>query len=113
MEMRPRAACDRPECEQFYRGYADFYRVETSTHKLATSFDWLMDPAHPCNGLVAVVGDGGLVGLAHYRAMPSPLREVEVGFLDAPPLIRAGVAMAQGRRSSGASTKSLQHAAGA
>ncbi len=27
-------------------------------------------------------GGGGLVGLAHYRAMPSPLRRVNVGFLD-------------------------------
>ena len=50
--------------------------------KLATLFDWLMDPAHPYNGLVAVVGDGGLAGLAHYCGMPSPLRGMEAGFLD-------------------------------
>ena len=81
-EIRPLAPGDRPEWERLYRGYADFYRVETSADKLATLFDWLMDPAHPCNGLVAVAGDGGLAGLAHYRAMPSPLRGAEVGFLD-------------------------------
>ncbi len=40
-----------------------------------------MDPAHPLEGLAAVRGET-LVGLAHYRAMPSPLRACDVGFLD-------------------------------
>jgi hypothetical protein len=113
MEIRPLAACDRLEWERLYRGYADFYRVETSTHKLATSFDWLMDPAHPCKDLVAVAEDGGLTCLADYRAMPLPLRGVEGEFLDDlfvdPYPHRDGT----GGRFSGASTKSLQHAAGA
>ena len=81
-EIRPLAPGDRAEWELLYRGYADFYGVETSADKLATLFDWLMDPAHPCKGLVAVAGESGLAGLAHYRAMPSPLRGAEVGFLD-------------------------------
>ena len=81
-EIRPLAPGDRLEWERLYRGYADFYRVETSADKLATLFDWLIDPAHPFNGLLAVVGDGGLAGLAHYRAMPSPLRGAELGFLN-------------------------------
>ena len=73
-KIRPIAPGDWPEWERLYRGYADFYRVETSLNKLAILFDWLIDSAHPCKGLVAVAGDGGLAGLAHYRAMPSPLR---------------------------------------
>ncbi len=81
-EIRPLAPCDLPAWERLYRGYADFYRVETSADKLARLVDWLMDPARPCNGVVAVAGDGGLAGLAHYRAMPSPLRGAEVEFLD-------------------------------
>ena len=81
-EIRPLAPGDRPEWERLYRGYADFYRVETNAEKLAILFDWLMDPAHPCTGIVAVDEDGTLSGLAHYRAMPSPLRGAEVGFLD-------------------------------
>ena len=44
-------------------------------------FAWLLDPGHVCGGLVAETDDG-LVGLAHYRSMPSPLRGAEVGFLD-------------------------------
>ena len=81
-EIRPLAPGDQPEWERLYRGYVDFYRVETCADKLATFFDWLMDPAHPSNGFVAVAGDGGLAGPAQYRAMPSLLREAEVGFLD-------------------------------
>ena len=81
-ETTPLAPGVRPEWERLYRGYADFYREETSADKLATLFDWLTDPAHPCRGLVAVAEDCGLVGLAHYRVMPSPLRGAQVGFLD-------------------------------
>ena len=73
---------DRQPWERLYRGYADFYQVETSEEKLATLFGWLMDPAHPCTGLVAEADNGSVIGLAHYRAMPSPLRGEEVGFLD-------------------------------
>ena len=73
---------DRKSWERLYRGYAGFYRVETSYDKLATLFDWLMDPAHPCNGLVAEDEGEALIALAHYREMPSPLRGENVGFLD-------------------------------
>ena len=41
-----------------------------------------MDPAYPCEGLVAVVGDGGLACLAGFCAIPWPLRVAEGGFLD-------------------------------
>ncbi len=40
-----------------------------------------MDEKHPVAGLVASIG-GNLVGLAHYRPMPSPLRGEDIGFLD-------------------------------
>lgn len=73
---------DRQAWERLYRGYADFYQVETDDEKLATLFGWLMDAAHPCSGLVAEDASGAVIGLAHYRAMPSPLRGAEVGFLD-------------------------------
>ena len=73
---------DRRAWERLYRGYAEFYCVETNDNKLATLFGWLMDPAHPCTGLVAEDAEGRLIGLAHYREMPSPLRGENVGFLD-------------------------------
>ena len=40
-----------------------------------------MDADHPLTGIVAE-DNSRLVGLAHYRAMPSPLRGENLGFLD-------------------------------
>ncbi|MGC6453350.1 MAG: GNAT family N-acetyltransferase [Candidatus Puniceispirillaceae bacterium] len=80
--IRPVDAGDQTGWERLYRGYAAFYRVETDAVKLDSLFGWLMDPAHVCEGLVAVDDEDRLIGLAHYRAMPSPLRGAEVGFLD-------------------------------
>lgn len=64
-----------------YKGYADHYRVELTEISVGCTWSWLMDPAHPLRGIVAVKSDFP-VGLAHFRAMPSPLRGREIGFLD-------------------------------
>lgn len=40
-----------------------------------------MDTNHPCTGVVALENNV-LVGLAHFREMPSPLRGTNIGFLD-------------------------------
>ena len=66
---------------KLYQGYADHYRVELTESSALATWSWLMDPSHPLTGLVAVNGDVP-VGLAHFRAMPSPLRGREIGFLD-------------------------------
>ena len=81
MDIRPVTQADRDAWEHLYRGYADYYKVETNDAKLDTLFAWLCDPQHVCEGLVAD-RSGQLVGLAHFRAMPSPLRGTNVGFLD-------------------------------
>ena len=60
---------DKKEWEKLYKSYADFYKVEMN------------DKSHEVNGLVYEV-DGNIVGLAHYRRMPSPLRGQDIGFLD-------------------------------
>ena len=81
-DIRPIGAQDRDSWEGLYRGYADFYKVETDVEKLESLFSWLMDPTHVCEGIVALDAQARLIGLAHYRAMPSPLRGAEIGFLD-------------------------------
>lgn len=81
-DIRPLGPQDRNSWETLYRGYADFYRVETDAEKLASLFGWLLDPGHVCEGIVAMDAESRLIGLAHFRAMPSPLRGSEVGFLD-------------------------------
>ena len=64
-----------------YHGYADHYRATLTDDGIKTTWGWLMDQTHPLTGLVALDGDQ-LIGLAHFRAMPSPLRGAEIGFLD-------------------------------
>ena len=66
---------------RLYHGYADHYQVDLTTEGLGTTFAWLMDENHPLTGIVAE-GHWGLIALAHFRAMPSPLRGAEIGFLD-------------------------------
>lgn len=102
MIIRSLGTDDSQAWERLYRGYADFYRVATSDDKLATLFAWLMDPAHPCTGLVAEDDGGAIIGLAHYRAMPSPLRGEDVGFLD-------DLFVDPGARGSGAGEALLRH----
>lgn len=81
-DIRPLDQQDRQSWEALYRGYAEFYQVDTDAGKLDQLFGWLLDPAHVCEGIVALDADSRLIGLAHFRAMPSPLRGAEVGFLD-------------------------------
>ena len=64
-----------------YRYYAEHYQTELTDGGISTTWDWLMDTRHPLTGIVAE-NSGELIGLAHYRAMPSPLRGVNLGFLD-------------------------------
>jgi len=63
-----------------YRYYANHYQTELTDNGIATTWDWLMDTQHPLTGIVAE-SNNELIGLAHFRAMPNPLRGVNVGFL--------------------------------
>jgi ribosomal protein S18 acetylase RimI-like enzyme len=64
-----------------YRHYADHYNVSLTKSSIAKTWSWLIDEAHPSNCIVAET-NMSLVGLAHYRAMPSPLKGKNIGFLD-------------------------------
>lgn len=72
---------DRAAWRRLYDGYAEFYEREMTDAIAETVWGWINDPGHEVEGAVASV-DGKLVGLAHYRRMPSPLRGADVGFLD-------------------------------
>ena len=72
---------DKVEWEKLYKGYADFYKVEMNDKILQTVWNWLHDKSHDVEGLVYEIEDK-IVGLAHYRRMPSPLRGQYIGFLD-------------------------------
>lgn len=84
---------DREAWRRLFDGYRRFYKVEPSDTGAETVWRWIQDPAHPTEALVARAADGRLGGLAHYRAMPSPLRGIEIGFLDdlfVDPAVRGG-----------------------
>ena len=64
-----------------YHFYAEHYQVPLTEVGIKITWGWLMDPKHPLNGIVAETNNN-LIGLAHYRGMPSPLRGKNIGFLD-------------------------------
>ena len=72
---------DKKEWEALYRGYADFYKVEMNDKILKTVWEWIHDKKHDVFGL-AYEKDNKIIGIAHYRKMPSPLRGKYIGFLD-------------------------------
>lgn len=73
---------DQQAWQHLYRQYADFYRVPMDDAILDRTWAWLLNPAHPVEGLVAVQANGALAGLAHYRAVPETLLGQDAGFLD-------------------------------
>ena len=72
---------DKEKWENLYKGYADFYKAEMNEKILKTVWGWLHDKNHEVNGLV-YLHESIIVGFAHYRRMPRPLRGKYVGFLD-------------------------------
>jgi len=80
--IRPLVAADFDAWKPLYLGYGAFYQAAMNDETLARVWGWLTDPDHVLEGLAAEAADGRLIGLAHFRAMPSPLRAREVGFLD-------------------------------
>jgi len=78
--VRPGEA-DRPRWRRLFDGYAAFYKVPMDDAIAGRTWAWIQDPAHPVEGVIAK-RDGSVVGLAHFRPIPSPLRGIEIGFLD-------------------------------
>ena len=72
---------DKEEWKVLYKEYADFYKVEMNDKILNTVWEWIHDKNHDVSGLVCIK-DNKIVGIAHYRKMPSPLRGKNIGFLD-------------------------------
>ncbi|MEM7031993.1 MAG: GNAT family N-acetyltransferase [Chloroflexota bacterium] len=76
------AESDRTDWEALYHGYATFYKMSITPEGLNTVWSWIFDEVEPFYALGARDEDGTLIGLMHYREMPSPLRGTKLGFLD-------------------------------
>lgn len=70
-----------PHWKTLLEGYATFYQRNITCQIEHNLWEWLLDPHHPLVGRVAKNGEK-LAGFMHFRAMPSPLRGGNIGFLD-------------------------------
>ena len=72
---------DKENWAKLYNGYADFYKVSMNTGILDTIWSWIHDETHDVKGLCFEL-EGKIVGIAHYRTMPRPIKGQYIGFLD-------------------------------
>ena len=72
---------DKVEWKKLYNAYADFYKVPMNSGILDTLWDWIHDDNHIVNGICYEL-EGKIVGIAHYRTMPRPIKCQYIGFLD-------------------------------
>ena len=64
-----------------YNEYADFYKVPMNLSVLNNLWRWIHDKNHVVNGICYEL-EGKIVGIAHYRTMPRPIKGQYIGFLD-------------------------------
>ena len=72
---------DKDKWEKLYLAYADFYKVPMNSSILDTLWNWILDDNHIVNGICYEL-EGNIVGIAHYRSMPRPIKGQYIGFLD-------------------------------
>ncbi len=72
---------DRENWAKLYKGYAAFYKVPMNTDISNTLWDWINDENHVVKGICFEL-DSKIVGIAHYRTMPRPIKGKYIGFLD-------------------------------
>ena len=72
---------DKENWARLYNGYADFYKVPMNTEILDTLWGWILDENHDVNAVCFELEDK-IVGIAHYRTMPRPIKGQYIGFLD-------------------------------
>ncbi|HBH25991.1 MAG TPA: GNAT family N-acetyltransferase [Rhodospirillaceae bacterium] len=83
LAIRPPEAADRGQWAALYLAFlGDVATAPARTEVSGRVWGWLLDPAHPLQGLVADVGGGALAGLAHFSPKANPFRGRDIGFLD-------------------------------
>lgn len=72
---------DKENWVKLYNGYAAFYKVPMNTDILNTLWEWINDENHVVKGICFEL-ENKIVGIAHYRTMPRPIKAKYIGFLD-------------------------------
>lgn len=80
--VSPLSHDDYAQWQTLFSAYADFYKMPMDRTILENVWSWIFDDSKAFFSLIAKDENGQAVGFMHYRAMPSPLRGREVGFLD-------------------------------
>jgi ribosomal protein S18 acetylase RimI-like enzyme len=73
---------DRKAWQALYQGYADFYKMPMDQKTLDIVWSWIFDEGENFHAIGVKDSNNRLVGIMHYRQMPSPIRGKMVGFLD-------------------------------
>lgn len=82
IEVNNLSESDKSEWEKLYRAYAEFYKMPMEQKTLDTVWSWIQNENKDFFGIMAKDEQNQALGFMHFRAMPSPLRGAEVGFLD-------------------------------
>jgi len=72
---------DKENWIKLYCGYAKFYNVPMNQSILDTLWGWIHDNNHIVNGICYEL-NSNIVGIAHYRTMPRPIKAKYICFLD-------------------------------
>jgi len=72
---------DRKSWDKLYNSYADFYKVPMNKNILDTVWSWIQDESHIVRGICFEL-ENKIVGIAHFRTMPRPIKGQYIGFLD-------------------------------
>ena len=64
-----------------FSGYAEYYKFNIEDANIKQTWKWINDFDHPLECLAAFENHQ-IIGFGHFRAMPSPLRGENIGFLD-------------------------------
>ena len=72
---------DMDNWAKLYNDYADFYKVPMNTEILDTIWSWIHDETHVVKAICFELDDK-IVGIAHYRTIPRPIKGEYIGFLD-------------------------------
>jgi ribosomal protein S18 acetylase RimI-like enzyme len=72
---------DKENWIKLYCGYAKFYKVPMNQDILDTLWSWIHDKNHIIEGICYELKEK-IVGIAHFRTMPRPIKGQYIGFLD-------------------------------
>ena len=72
---------DKKNWIKLYCGYAKFYKVAMNQVILDTLWVWIHDENHVVNGICYEL-EGKIVGIAHYRTRPRPIKGQYIGFVE-------------------------------